>query len=144
LFYFIFYFVYFCFLFYFLFCLFLFLLFSLFIFILFFILFILFYFLFCLFLLFFIFFILFFIFIFVFYFIFFVVKSAWDIFYRNVLSYRYNIPWFAKLTIVASNDINEDTIVSLNEQGHKIDCFGIGTHLGMCSDFGHSDIKMKG
>jgi len=71
----------------------------------------------------------------------------WDIFDRNVLSYRYNIPWFAKLMIVASNDINEDTILSLNEQGHKIDCFGIGTHLGMCSmysDFGRSDIKMKG
>lgn len=40
------------------------------------------------------------------------------------------LPWFSKLTIVASNDINEDTILSLNEQGHKIDCFGIGTHLG--------------
>jgi nicotinic acid phosphoribosyltransferase len=42
----------------------------------------------------------------------------------------FEIPWFSKLTIVASNDINEDTILSLNEQGHKIDCFGIGTHLG--------------
>lgn len=39
---------------------------------------------------------------------------------------RFNIPWFNQLTIVASNDINEDTIISLNEQGHKIDCFGIG------------------
>ncbi|XP_075214764.1 nicotinate phosphoribosyltransferase isoform X2 [Lycorma delicatula] len=45
---------------------------------------------------------------------------------------KYNIPWFANLTIVASNDINEDTILSLNEQGHKIDCFGIGTHLVTC------------
>lgn len=43
----------------------------------------------------------------------------------------FKLNWFAKLTIVASNDINEDTILSLNEQGHKIDCFGIGTHLGM-------------
>lgn len=43
---------------------------------------------------------------------------------------RFKLPWFSKLTIVASNDINEDTILSLNEQGHKIDCFGIGTHLG--------------
>lgn len=45
---------------------------------------------------------------------------------------RFKIPWFNKLTIVASNDINEDTILSLNEQGHKIDCFGIGTHLVTC------------
>jgi len=45
---------------------------------------------------------------------------------------RFKVPWFNKLTIVASNDINEDTILSLNEQGHKIDCFGIGTHLGEC------------
>ncbi|XP_053960981.1 nicotinate phosphoribosyltransferase isoform X1 [Anastrepha ludens] len=44
----------------------------------------------------------------------------------------FKVPWFNKLTIVASNDINEDTILSLNEQGHKIDCFGIGTHLVTC------------
>ena len=44
----------------------------------------------------------------------------------------YNVPWFAKLKIVASNDINEDTILSLNDQGHSIDCFGIGTHLVTC------------
>ncbi|CAG0917796.1 unnamed protein product [Notodromas monacha] len=43
---------------------------------------------------------------------------------------EYDVDWFAKLTIVASNDINEDTILSLNEQGHKIDAYGIGTHLG--------------
>lgn len=42
----------------------------------------------------------------------------------------FKVPWFNKLTVVASNDINEETILSLNEQGHKIDCFGIGTHLG--------------
>ena len=45
---------------------------------------------------------------------------------------KYNVDWFATLMIVASNDINEDTILSLNDQGHAIDCFGIGTHLVTC------------
>ncbi|XP_067145209.1 nicotinate phosphoribosyltransferase isoform X1 [Centruroides vittatus] len=45
---------------------------------------------------------------------------------------QYKLPWFHNLIIVASNDINEDTILSLNEQDHKINCFGIGTHLVTC------------
>ena len=45
---------------------------------------------------------------------------------------KYDVPWFASLMVVASNDINEDTILSLNDQGHAIDCFGIGTHLVTC------------
>ncbi|RWS31119.1 nicotinate phosphoribosyltransferase-like protein [Leptotrombidium deliense] len=51
--------------------------------------------------------------------------------FRSVAS-SFNVPWFEKLEIVASNDINEDTIYSLNEQGHKITTLGIGTHLVTC------------
>ncbi|CAE1271234.1 pncB [Acanthosepion pharaonis] len=50
----------------------------------------------------------------------------------QVVAEKFNIPMFAKLTIVASNDINEDTIHSLNQQTHQINCYGIGTHLVTC------------
>jgi len=60
----------------------------------------------------------------------------------QLIAETYDLPWFAKMTIVASNDINEETILSLNDQGHKIDSFGIGTHLGECRLFKFSrDIK---
>lgn len=47
------------------------------------------------------------------------------------VSERYSLP-FTNLVITASNDIDEDTLLSLNQQGHEIDTFGIGTHLVTC------------
>ncbi len=44
---------------------------------------------------------------------------------------NYNVD-FSGLKIVASNEINESTLVSLERQGHEIDIFGIGTHLVTC------------
>lgn len=52
--------------------------------------------------------------------------------YFTEISVIYNLPWFSDLMVMASNDVNEETILSLNEQGHKINCFGIGTHLVTC------------
>lgn len=48
------------------------------------------------------------------------------------ISRIYKLDWFASLMVMASNDVNEETILSLNDQGHSIDCFGIGTHLVTC------------
>jgi len=44
----------------------------------------------------------------------------------------HNIPWFPDMDIIVSNDINEATILSLNEQGNSITSYGIGTHLVTC------------
>lgn len=52
--------------------------------------------------------------------------------YFTNISHQYSLPYFKELTIMASNDINEETILSLNDQGHSIDAFGIGTHLVTC------------
>lgn len=52
--------------------------------------------------------------------------------YFNIIAIRYNRQFFNDLLIMAANDINEETIYSLNEQEHKINCFGIGTSLVTC------------
>ena len=44
----------------------------------------------------------------------------------------HGVPYFADLEITVSNDINEETILSLNDQEHSIGCYGIGTHLVTC------------
>ncbi|MCX8023509.1 MAG: nicotinate phosphoribosyltransferase [Syntrophorhabdaceae bacterium] len=36
--------------------------------------------------------------------------------------------------IMASNEINREVLVSLTQQGHEIDVFGIGTHLVTCDE----------
>jgi nicotinate phosphoribosyltransferase len=44
----------------------------------------------------------------------------------------YNISYIKDFTIIASNDINEHILISLEKQEHAIDTFGIGTHLVTC------------
>ena len=45
---------------------------------------------------------------------------------------QFDRPFFARLDIVASNDINEEVLHALNKQGHAITVFGIGTNLVTC------------
>lgn len=45
---------------------------------------------------------------------------------------RFSRNFFYELDIVASNDINEGVLHSLNKQGHAITMFGIGTNLVTC------------
>jgi nicotinate phosphoribosyltransferase len=52
-------------------------------------------------------------------------------FFKKVAT-EFNVDYFESLTIVASNDINEDVLHSLKNQGNSIDTFGIGTHLVTC------------
>eukprot|EP00559_Dactyliosolen_fragilissimus_P000810 CAMPEP_0184868298 /NCGR_PEP_ID=MMETSP0580-20130426/29921_1 /TAXON_ID=1118495 /ORGANISM="Dactyliosolen fragilissimus" /LENGTH=514 /DNA_ID=CAMNT_0027369095 /DNA_START=110 /DNA_END=1651 /DNA_ORIENTATION=+ len=41
-------------------------------------------------------------------------------------------PFLDKMDVVASNDINESVLHSLNKQGHAVTVFGIGTNLVTC------------
>ena len=50
----------------------------------------------------------------------------------SFFSFRFNAPALKEAIILASNDINEKTLFSLKDQGHRIDAFGIGTHLVTC------------
>jgi len=43
-------------------------------------------------------------------------------------------PGLSKSLIFASNEINRSVLISLKQQGHEIDMFGIGTHLVTCDD----------
>lgn len=45
---------------------------------------------------------------------------------------QFGVPGFGKMSITASNDLNEETLDALNKQGHEVDAFGIGTHLVTC------------
>ncbi|KAL5752985.1 hypothetical protein ACOSP7_023164 [Xanthoceras sorbifolium] len=42
------------------------------------------------------------------------------------------VPGFEKMSITASNDLNEETLDALNKQGHEVDAYGIGTYLVTC------------
>lgn len=50
----------------------------------------------------------------------------------NKIADQCNLPFIRELDVVASNDINEDVLHSLNKQGHGITSFGIGTNLVTC------------
>ncbi|ELR24555.1 nicotinate phosphoribosyltransferase [Acanthamoeba castellanii str. Neff] len=45
---------------------------------------------------------------------------------------RLGLAYFKKFQIVASSEISEDVLYSLNQQGHEIDVFGVGTNLVTC------------
>lgn len=54
--------------------------------------------------------------------------------YFKAVGAKFGIENFAQLSITASNEINEATLLSLNQQGHEVDTFGIGTNLVTCQN----------
>jgi len=50
----------------------------------------------------------------------------------QIVSKSLELDWFSSFIITASNDINEETLTSLEQQGHEINAYGIGTHLVTC------------
>ncbi|KAI4327436.1 hypothetical protein L6164_019897 [Bauhinia variegata] len=52
-------------------------------------------------------------------------------FFRSIEK-EFGVPDFGKMSITASNDLNEETLDALNKQGHEVDAYGIGTYLVTC------------
>ena len=54
-----------------------------------------------------------------------------ELFHKMLAQYP-DKSFFGQMGIVASNDINEDILHSLNKKGHAITMYGIGTNLVTC------------
>jgi len=59
-------------------------------------------------------------------------KTARKMFKEAAAKLGAGFDYWSKFNIVASNDLNEAILLSLNDQGHEVDTFGIGTNLVTC------------